>query len=393
MIKMLGFSLIAGIIAFLVSSAVIPLMKRIAVALRAVDYPGGRHRQEEAIPRLGGVAVILGFLIGGGTMVALCWNSLRITLPPSVFISIVMAVTIVFLCGILEDTIELSPFTRILMQAAAALIVIKAGWSFTIVTLPFIGVANLGIFTGILSLVWIVGITNAVNLLDGLDGLAGGVVAIIASGMMVFSLWNHDYSPALLMGALIGASLGFLRKNWAPAQIYLGDAGSLTFGFLLALISIRSSLKAPAAVAIMVPILALGLPVIDTLLVMLFRFTRKSSRSMGKRCSNMFNPDRNHLHHLLQRLGRGRGKIVLVIYAVAVLFCGLALLAASLSNMYLGLCLIGFEIAVVFTMRWLGMHADALQISLERRRSVREIVLGKNVVGINKIAKGAADGR
>jgi len=205
----------------------------------------------------------------------------------------------------------------------------------------------------------------------------GGVAVIIASGMMVFSLWMHDYMPALLTSALIGASLGFLRKNWAPAQIYLGDAGSLTFGFLLALISIRSSLRAPAAVAILVPILALGLPVIDTLLVMLFRFTNKSHRSMGKRYSNMFNPDRNHLHHLLQRLARGRGKIVVVIYAVAILFCGLALLVASLKNASLGLALVGFEIAVVFTMRWLGLHADALKMSLEKRRGARAILFRK----------------
>jgi UDP-GlcNAc:undecaprenyl-phosphate GlcNAc-1-phosphate transferase len=380
------YTLLAGIIAFLVSSAAIPLIKRIAIAMRAVDYPGGRRKHEDAIPRMGGVAVVIGLLFGGATVIALNWSTLSITTPPSIIISILMATLIIFLSGIVEDTIGLSPLIRILIQITAALIAIHAGWCFTTIKLPLLGNINFGIFTGLISLLWIVGVTNAVNLLDGLDGLAGGVVAIIATGMMGYSLYTKDYATALVMGALIGACLGFLRKNWAPAQIYLGDAGSLTFGFLMALISIRSSMKAPAAVAIFVPMLALGLPVIDTLLVMLFRFSKRSSRSLSKRTARMFHPDRSHLHHLLEGAGRNRSKIVIIIYSIALLFCGLAMLVASLNNMYLGLGLILFEIAVVFGMRHLGLHADALRISLEKRKHAREMVFKKNVVQLKDIA-------
>jgi UDP-GlcNAc:undecaprenyl-phosphate/decaprenyl-phosphate GlcNAc-1-phosphate transferase len=386
MINALVYALLAGIIAFLVSSAAIPLIKRIAIAMRAVDYPGGRRRQEDAIPRMGGVAVVLGLLFGATTAIAVNWNALSINMPLPVTISVLMATLIIFLSGIIEDTIGLSPLIRVLIQIAAALVAINAGWCFNNIRLPLIGNIHFGIFTGLISLLWIVGVTNAVNLLDGLDGLAGGVVAIIAAGMMSYSFYTKDYATAMVMGALIGSCLGFLRKNWAPAQIYLGDAGSLTFGFLMALISIRSSMKAPATVAIFVPMLALGLPVIDTLLVMLFRFSRKSHRSISKRTARMFHPDRNHLHHLLEGAGRNRSKIVVVIYTIALLFCGLALLVASLNNMYLGIGLIVFEIAVVFGMRYLGLHADALRISLEKRKSARELLHRKNVVQLKDTA-------
>ncbi len=368
------YSLIAGVIAFLVCSAAIPLIKRMAVAVRAVDYPGGRRQQTEGIPRMGGVAAVLGCLVGAATAIMLRMDAWKIDLSSTEFLSIGLAFFIVFLCGVLEDTIGISPFTRILMQLAAALLVLKVGWTFASINFPIVGNLQLGILAGIISLLWIVGVTNAINLLDGLDGLAGGVVGIIAVGMMVLSLWTKDYLAAMVTAAIIGACIGFLRKNWAPAQIYLGDSGSLTFGFLLALVSVRSSIKAPAAVAILVPMLALGLPVIDTLLVMTLRFFRKSRGSIGKRALRMIQPDRNHLHHLLGQLGKSRSKIVMVIYGVAVLFCGLALLAASSKNAYLGVGMVLFEILIVVGMRWIGLHADALRISLDKRRRLRDII-------------------
>jgi UDP-GlcNAc:undecaprenyl-phosphate GlcNAc-1-phosphate transferase len=177
------------------------------------------------------------------------------------------------------------------------------------------------------------------------------------------------------MGAMVGTSLGFLRKNWAPAQIYLGDAGSLTLGFVLAIVSVGSSIKTPAAIAILVPILALGLPVIDTLLVMLFRFTKKRRGSVTKRFARMFRADRNHLHHLMLRLGPSRGRIVVGIYSVALVFCAMALIVAISRNATWGFILIGIEVLVIFAMRQMGLHANALRMSLEKRRSARESLL------------------
>jgi len=373
--RTLIYSLAAAGIAFIISSAALPLARRIALAVRAVDYPGGRRDQPEGIPRLGGVAVFLGLFVAQGALAVLQWQYWRNELPHAGILAIPLAFFIIFLCGLLEDVIGISPFARILMQAAAALLIMKVGWSFEVINLPFIGPLKLGILTGVISFIWIVGVTNAINLLDGLDGLAGGVVAIIAASFLVFALIHHDSVAAMMLSALLGACLGFLRRNWTPAQIYLGDSGSLTLGFALAAVSVRSSLKASAAIAILVPILALGLPVIDTLLVMLFRFFRKSRGTLLKRAVRMFRADRYHLHHLMLRVGPARAKIVAAIYALAALFCAAAFLVAASKNATLGFTLVGLEILVVFAMRRRGLQAEAQRVALEKRRIVREALL------------------
>ncbi len=165
------------------------------------------------------------------------------------------------------------------------------------------------------------------------------------------------------------------------AIIFCIVAGAVAFP-----VSIRSSIRAPAAVAILVPNLALGLPVIDTLMAMLFRFARRSNRSLGKRCSGMFRPDRNHLHHLLVRLALKRSRIVIVIYSIAAPFCGMAFFVAATRNMYIGLLLVGCEILVVIGMRQVGLHADALRISHDKRRSIRKMLLRRNVIRLKETA-------
>jgi UDP-GlcNAc:undecaprenyl-phosphate GlcNAc-1-phosphate transferase len=377
MFETLVYSLIGCGLAFLVSAAAIPLVKRMALSVRALDYPGGRRDQAEAIPRLGGVAVVLGLMIAQVFVVWLCWGQWKAQNTAAQLVVVPFAFLLIFISGLLEDTVGLSTVTRLCTQIVSALLVMKAGWSFGVVYLPFIGNMELGFLTSLISLLWIVGVTNAINFLDGLDGLAGGVVAIISSSLLVFSVWHHDFVTAIIMGTIVGACIGFLRKNWAPAQIYLGDAGSLTLGFILAVVSIHSSIKAPAAVVIMVPLLALGLPVIDTLLVMLFRFTQRSGRaSLMKRARRMFRADRNHIHHVLLGLGASRGRIVIILYSVAVAFCAMALLAASSRTVTLGLILVALEIVVIFTMRKLGMRSSALKISLEKRRQAKELLNG-----------------
>jgi UDP-GlcNAc:undecaprenyl-phosphate GlcNAc-1-phosphate transferase len=186
---------------------------------------------------------------------------------------------------------------------------------------------------------------------------------------------------ALVMGAAVGGSLGFLRKNWAPAQVYLGDSGSLTLGFILALVSVRSSMKASTAIAILVPILALGLPVIDTLLVMLFRFMqgkrRRRRNPFLKRLARVFHADRSHIHHLMLLLGSSRRRIVIIIYSIAAVFCTMALIVATSHNVSLGLLLISLEIFVVLGIRQLGLKADARKMSLEKREAIRKLIAAK----------------
>jgi UDP-GlcNAc:undecaprenyl-phosphate GlcNAc-1-phosphate transferase len=378
----LAYSFLGCGIAFLVSVAAIPPVKRIAIAVRALDYPGGRRVQAEAVPRLGGVAVVLGLFVAQLIVVLLRWGPWKAQNTFVQLVVIPLAMILTFVCGLVEDTVGVPSIIRLFIQVVSGILVISVGWSFSVIYLPFVGNVKLGMLTKLISLVWIVGVTNAINFLDGLDGLAGGVVAIIASTLLAFSVWHHDSVTAIIMGTIVGACIGFLRKNWAPAQIYLGDAGSLTLGFILAVVSIHSSIKAPAAVVIMVPVLALGLPVIDTLLVMIFRFTQSSApASLVSRARRMFYADHSHVHHLLLGLGVSRRRIVITLYLVAVAFCAMALVAAASRTITLGMVLVGLEILVVVTMRKLGMHASAVRISLQKRRGATKALVG-NVTAV-----------
>jgi len=254
---------------------------------------------------------------------------------------------------------------------------VYAGWSFGRLYVPLWGEVDLGFWGGLFTVVWIVGVTNAINLLDGLDGLAGGVAAIIATSLLVFAWIQGNALTVILMSAIVGACLGFLRHNWAPAKIYMGDSGSLTLGFLLAVMSLHASMKGAAAVAILVPILALGLPVIDTLLVMAVRFVEEPQGSLLRRFARMFQADRNHVHHLMGRAAPGRRQIVLVIYSVAACFCAMALVVAVSRSAALGAALVVVEVLVVFLMRNLGVRREAQAVSLKQRRQVREGYFGR----------------
>lgn len=374
---MIYLYLLAGVLmALAITSAFLPLIRRLALAVRAVDYPGGRRLQAEGIPRLGGVAVIAGMLTAQAVLVVLLWNHWTAHLTPLELVAIPLAVGIVFACGLIEDTVGLSPLFRIALQAIAAVVVIRAGWCVNLSSLPFAG-PEFEAARWVLTLLWIVGVTNAVNLLDGLDGLAGGVAAIIATGLGIFALGTGNIVAALAMSTMVGACLGFLRKNWSPAQIYLGDSGSLTLGFLLAIVSVHASLKISAVAAILFPILALGLPVFDTLLVMLFRFRKKIRTPMLRRVASVFRADRSHLHHLMLRLGLNRPRIVVGIYAVTVTFCALALIAATYRNMALGIAFMLFELAVVFGIRHLGLHAEVLSAPINKRSKLRALLFGE----------------
>src|SRR5262249_1476244 len=157
----------------------------------------------------------------------------------------------------------------------------------------------------------------------------------------------------------------FLRHNWAPARIYMGDSGSLTLGFLLAVMSLHASIKGAATVAILVPILALGLPVIDTILVMAVRFIEKPHGSLVRRFARMFKADRNHLHHRMAHVARELKQIVLVIYFVAACFCAMALIVAVSRSAALGTALVIVEIAVVVLLRNMGIRRQAQTNSID----------------------------
>ncbi len=377
MIELLLPVLLGALAAAVTASLVFPLVNRIAMAVRAVDYPGGRRLQREAIPRMGGIAIAAGIAVGAFLPSLMIWQRWveRATSVQSSFLFIGTA--LVFAIGLADDIVGLSCIQRFLVQVMAAAGVVYGGWSFGLLYVPLWGEVGLGLWGGLVTVVWIVGVTNAINLLDGLDGLAGGVAAIIATSLLIFAWIQENALTVVLMSAIVGACLGFLRYNWAPAKIYMGDSGSLTLGFLLAVMSLRASMKGAAAVAILVPILALGLPVIDTLLVMAVRFVEKPQGSLLRRFARMFQADRNHIHHLMARTAPGRKKIVLVIYLVAACFCAMALVVAVSRSAALGTALVVVEVLVVLLMRNLGVRRKARLLSLQQRQQVREAFMAR----------------
>lgn len=365
------YALAAACVAGLATNLMVAPVTRLAEALGAYD------RERKSMPRLGGVAIATGIGLGGGVAAVACWDRLGSLVGRGELVALMLGTGVVFLVGVVDDLVGVSAAKKFLFQILAAWLLLRAGWAFEVLRVPGVGEIDLGLFGGVVSMLWIVGVTNAINLIDGLDGLAGGVATIISVSFLGYAILQGNPGTVILMAALAGACIGFLRHNWEPARIFMGDSGSLTLGFLLAATSIHSSFKAPAAVAILVPILALGVPVMDTLLVMAVRFLDRPKGRITGRFLRMFHADRQHLHHLLAHFGGERSRIVAVIYAVVLAFCALALVVAATGQTVLGVVLVILEFAVILAMRQGGLAMEARRLSRLQREEIKTEVLGK----------------
>jgi UDP-GlcNAc:undecaprenyl-phosphate GlcNAc-1-phosphate transferase len=373
--NILFYALGAAVLAGLVTNLLVPTITRIALALRALDLPGERRHQSSTVPRLGGVAIAAGLAVAAGAATVARWSEWGAHIPRAEVAALALGTALVFLVGVVDDLVGVSPGKKLLFQLVAAWLLVRVGWSFEVLRLPLLGEVRLGLWGSVVSLLWIAGVTNAINLIDGLDGLAGGVVTIISTSLLIYAVLQGNPGSVVLMAATAGACLGFLRHNWEPARIFMGDSGSLTLGFLLGAVSIHSSLKAPAAVAILVPILALGVPVIDTLLVMAVRFLDRAQGPVTSRFLRMFRADHNHLHHLLSHFGSRRSRIVGTIYVVVLGSCCMALLVAATGESALGIALILVEFTVILAMRQSGLAMAARRLSRQQRDELKTAVL------------------
>ncbi len=364
--------LLVATIAALITSSLVPLVIRVAHLLKAIDRPGGRKAHAGDVPRLGGLAIGCGALFGLGAAAFVQWHEWDSPLGLRDSAVLVLGTAMVFLVGLVDDILGLSALKKLLVQIAAAILVVASGWQFEAVGLPGGLNLELGAWSGLLTVLWIVGVTNAINLIDGLDGLATGVVAIIASSLLIFAFLLQSSFMVLVMAGTLGACLGFLPHNWDPAKIFMGDSGAQPLGFLLATLSVYSSLKSPATVAILVPILALGVPVTDTLLVMFVRFMERPKGKLVSRVLRVFKADRNHLHHLLETLPISRPQIVRWIYAMVAVSCAMAITVALTKQGGLGWLLIAVELAAVYLVRHFRLAQRARQIALQRRQELKE---------------------
>jgi UDP-GlcNAc:undecaprenyl-phosphate GlcNAc-1-phosphate transferase len=372
----LPYAVGAALLAAFATNLMVPPIARLAVMLRAMDHPGERKLQTGAVPRLGGLAIAIGLALGGGLAAVSLWGRLGTAVGRGELLALGFGTLVVFLVGIVDDLVGVSAVRKLLFQLVAAWPLVQAGWAFEVLRLPLVGEVHLGLLGWPVSLLWIVGVTNAINLIDGLDGLAGGVVAIISVSFLGYALLQGNAGTVILMAAVAGSCLGFLRHNWEPAKVFMGDSGALTLGFLLAATSVHSSLKAPAAVAILVPILALGVPVMDTLLVMAVRFLDRPKGALTGRFLRMFDADRQHLHHLLAHFGARRSRIVAVIYGVVLCFCALALLIAVTGETMLGVALVVLEFGVILAMRQMGLAMEARRLARLQREEIKSEMLG-----------------
>lgn len=299
------------LVAFIVASLVVlwstPVVKRLGLRSGYVDLPDPRKVHQRPMVRLGGISIFIGNLIA----LLIIWVSGGFGVLPKTSEYEIWGVTIgglaFFLIGLADDLFTLSPLSRLLMQVTVASMAWAVGVSVDFFSVPFVGLVDLGWLSLPFTIIWLVGMANAINFIDGLDGLAAGVSGIAAVVMLVVSLFMNQPAAALIAAALAGGALGFLRYNFNPAQIFMGDGGAYFMGFTLAGIGVVGLVKSVTTVAILLPFLILAVPIVDTSTVMIDRLRRGKSP---------FKADNRHLHHRLLKAGLSQRLTVLFIYAM-----------------------------------------------------------------------------
>ena len=338
------------IFAFLVASlglalVLTPLAARIGRRYGIVDAPSGRKVHVKPIPRIGGVAIYLAFF--GPFLGALFYSNALIgqilSEPAVVWLS--SGATLVFLMGLADDIFPLHPLVKFGVQAAAAYLAYHGGTCISQLQLPVVGVLDLGWFGLPVTIFWFLLITNAFNLIDGLDGLAAGICFFASLVLLILSVMGGRYLVATGLAALVGVCLGFLRYNFNPASIFMGDSGSYFLGFMLASLSILGCIKSQATVAILIPVIALGVPLIDTVLAPVRRFF------MGRQ---LFQPDKSHMHHKLLRLGFSQRGAVLLLYTANILLGLFAILLVDAHDRNAALILLVLAVCMIVGIRKLG---------------------------------------
>lgn len=331
------------IIAFAVSFLLTPAVKKLAFKIGAVDIPkDDRRMHKKPTALLGGLAIFAGFLVASLIFVPI----------DSAFRGILLGSIIIIIMGIFDDIYVLSAKLKLCIQIVAALVPVLCGVKIDIIAVPkFIdafGYLDLKYFSFPLTIIWIVGVTNAINLLDGLDGLACGVSSISSLTLLCIALLVGEPEIAFATAALTGACFGFLPYNFNPAKLFMGDTGALFLGFMLSTLSIQGLFKGYAVISLAVPFLIMGLPLFDTASAMLRRF--KNHRPI-------MSPDRAHLHHRLVDAGLSQKQAVAVIYAMCLVLCLIAVAliwTGAVSPLAILIVLIAFALFMTLIPRMLG---------------------------------------
>ncbi|HIU64607.1 MAG TPA: undecaprenyl/decaprenyl-phosphate alpha-N-acetylglucosaminyl 1-phosphate transferase [Candidatus Avacidaminococcus intestinavium] len=326
-------------IALVISFLLTPYVKKLAFKIGAVDKPDERKVHTRVMPRLGGLAIFVAFLLSVVVTMGITNDVLGILLGS-------LAIVVV---GILDDKYQLPAKVKLLGQIGAACILVLFDIRIEWLNNPVGGYFYLDYLSVPFTVFWVVSFTNVVNLMDGLDGLAAGVSAIASITIIIVALQESYFAVAALSAALAGAIIGFLRYNFNPATIFMGDTGSMFIGYTLAAISIFGAVKSAATIALVVPAIALGLPIMDTAFAIIRR------KINGK---PIFKPDKGHLHHRLLALGLSQRQVVLLMYLVSALLGTSAILLTEIGGLY-SILLVSAIVAVVgFCAKKIGILND-----------------------------------
>ncbi len=309
------------LVATAVAAAATPLAARLARRLGAVDHPRERGLSQRPTPLLGGLAILLAVLVAG-----------FIWLPPRIFLphvkgglpgpggevhmwAVIAGACLIALVGAIDDVRELPPAVKLVGQIAAALIAVEGGAVVTSVTLPFLGQLPFPNAGGVLTVIWLVGLMNVVNFSDGVDGLAAGLCTIDGVAFAIIAFDLHVNGAPILAAITAGGALGFLFHNFYPASVFMGDAGANLLGYLLGVTAVVGSLKTGAVLALIVPLVILVIPFLDTSFVIAKRLKYRRKP---------WSADANHFHHRMARIGFSQRKTVIYLYAWSFLMATLA---------------------------------------------------------------------
>jgi UDP-GlcNAc:undecaprenyl-phosphate GlcNAc-1-phosphate transferase len=353
------YYIIIFVVATLVSLVITRCVRDEGIRRGWLDKPRyGRHLHLNPVPRMGGISVFLTFVIVAG----IAFGVYRLhgndpSLTGRTILGIILPATLIFLLGLYDDKFSLGPFVKFGVQAIAAVWLYMAGFGIHLFA-PYSSHDAVGVAIGLpLTIFWVLLITNAFNLIDGLDGLAAGSALFSTTIIFAVSLFRHTSLISLLSIVLAGAIFGFLRYNFPPASIFLGDSGSLFIGFLLSALALEGSQKSTTAIAVAIPVVAFGLPLLDVCIAIIRRFMNNKPLFLG---------DDDHVHHKLLKRGLSHRDAVLVLYGVAAAF-GLLSLALLHGEKWVGfiLFIIGLGVALgVQQLKYLEFYEVAATVRL-----------------------------
>lgn len=296
--------LVAFLAAFSVSILTTPIAKKISIRLGAIDYPKKRGLHSTPIPRMGGLAIFFGFMAAMFILVPFIEEFRTLQ-----FAGFIVGAVIIVILGMADDIKNLSAIVKFSIQLLAALIVVFTGTRIEMIMWPLhIYPDVLEVFSVPFTIIWILGITNAVNLIDGVDGLAAGVSSICGSFLMILCVLTGSPMAVVFTASLTGSSLGFLPRNFNPAEIYMGDTGSTFLGYVLAVSSVMSLFKTYTLLAVLIAILVVAFPILDTAFAMIRRLRNKVP---------IMTADRGHLHHRLIDMGYTQKQAVVILYILS----------------------------------------------------------------------------